>query len=145
MKGLGCRRFSRLLSEMADREATPREASFLERHRASCDSCCREEEAACMSLDLLRGAAFDTHVEPAFDRRVLRRARVTMLRDGVRYWSPAMIGGLVAASLLLAAVQALTKPIAPGATPGFEANRAKPSESLAIEDTRFGPATPLRP
>lgn len=137
MKSLGCRRFGRLLNELADREATPRESTFLTRHRMACDLCREEEEAACLSLDLLRGAVFDEYVEPSFDRRVLRRARVAMVRDGVRYWSPALVGGLVAAGLLLAAVQALTKPIAPGSTPSFEANRAKKEGSLAVRDARF--------
>ena len=136
MKSLGCRRFGRLLSEIEDRQATPREEAFLSRHRVACEACCREEEASCMSLDLLRGAAFEAEIEPAFDRRILRRARVAMVRDGVRYWSPALVGGLVAAALFLAAVQAITKPIAPGSTPGMEAKKGS-DPSLALRDSRI--------
>ena len=136
MKPFGCRRFGRLLSEMADREATPREKAFLDLHRDACAACRREEEASCMSLDLLRGSVLVAEVEPGFDRRVLRRARVAMVRDGVRYWSPAMVGGLVAAGLLLAAVQAITKPIAPGSTPGLASKGVK-DPSLALGNPRF--------
>lgn len=133
MKSLGCRRFGHLLNELEDREATPRESAFIQRHRLKCTSCRAEEEAACMSLDLLRGSSFVPDIVPSFDRRVLRRARVTMLRDGVRYWSPALLGGAVAAGLLLAAVQALTKPIAPGSTAPLEAS-GKSQPSLALKD-----------
>ncbi len=137
MKGPGCRRFGRLLSEIVDREATPREEAFLGRHRAACDACAREEEAASMSLNLLRCAAFGTEAdaEPSFDRRVLRRAQVTMLRDGVRYWSPALLGGAVAAGLLLAAVQAMTKPVDPTGSHLGEARRVvKPSLAYNADD-----------
>ncbi len=133
MKGLGCRRFGRLLNELADREATTRETSFLARHRAACGACRREEEAASFSLDLLRGGAFEAQVEDSFDRRVIRRVRVQKVQDGFRYWSPAFVGGLVAAGLLLATVQALTKPIDPTATTGVSASRGAKS-SLALKD-----------
>ncbi len=154
MRSLGCRRFGRLLSEIADREPTPRETAFLERHRASCDACSREEEASFLTLDLLRGCAFDAQIEePAFDRRVLRRARITMVRDGVRYWSPALIGGAVAAGLFLAAVQAVTRPVIPGSTPGMEAKRKRgddPSlalreENIKFTDARLSPAPTAGP
>lgn len=100
-----------------------------------------------MSLDLLRGAFMDADVAPSFDRRVVRRAKVSVVRDGFRYWSPAVIGGAVAAGLLLAAVQAFTKPIAPGSTPGI-ANRSneEPSLALGTRTPRFekAPATTVQ-
>lgn len=114
MKSLACRRFGRLLNELADREPTKREGSFLEAHRARCGACRSEEEAACLSLDLLRGAVFQTDVPPAFERRVVRRARAMAVREGLRYWSPALMGGAVAAGLVLAALQALTTPAGTG-------------------------------
>ena len=142
MKSLGCRRFGHILNELADREATPREAVFLERHRSVCAHCLEEEEAANMSLDLLRGAFMDADVAPSFDHRVVRRAKIAIVRDGFRYWSPAVVGGAVAACLILAAVQAFTKPIAPGATPGM-ANRsnAEPSLALGTRAPRFEKTT----
>ena len=132
MKGFGCRKFGRLLNEMADREPTETEDAFLESHRALCTGCRTEEEAANSSLDLLRGCAFEAEVEDSFDRRVLRRARIQSVQDGFRYWSPAMMGGLVAAGLLLAAVQVLTRPIIPGGTPAVEASRGVQG-SLALK------------
>lgn len=143
MKGLGCRHFGRLLNELADREPTPREASFLDRHRAACAPCRREEQAAALSLDLLRGCAFDAQVEDSFDRRVLRRARVQRVQDGFRYWSPAFGGALVASILLLAALQALTRPIAPGATAPLETSRGVKT-SLALKDLPTLAPRPLR-
>lgn len=131
MKRLGCRKFGRLLNELGDREATDRESRFLEAHRSACDACRREEEAASFTLDLLRGAVFEAEDEPVFERRIVRRARVAMVRDGVRYWSPALIGGAVAAGLLLAAVQALTTPLRPGTKAEMSAGRHAPS-SLAL-------------
>lgn len=131
MKGLACRRFSRLLNELADREATPREERFLEAHRNACADCRREEQASFMTLDLLRCSSIDTEPAQGFDRRVLRRARVAQVQAGVRYWSPALLGGAVAAAVVLAAVQALTKPIAPGSISGTEAHRT-PTTSLAL-------------
>jgi hypothetical protein len=133
MRSLGCRRFGRILNEVADREATSRERAFLDAHRTACESCRQEERAACLSLDLLRSASFETELEPSFDRRVVRRAKVEAVRDSVRYWSPALIGGAVAAGLLLAAVSAVTRPIAPGATAPVQAVR-EGSDSLALKD-----------
>lgn len=131
----GCRRFGHLLNELADREATPREEAFLSAHREACARCREEEAAASFSLDLLRGAAFETApVEDSFDRRVIRRARAQQVGDSVRYWSPALVGGVVAAGLLLAAVQALTRPIEPGATPPVQASRGV-TRSLALKGT----------
>ena len=123
MKGIGCRKFNRLLNEIADRETTPREQAFLESHRETCPVCFEEERAANTSLHLLRDCAFQYGVEDAFDRRVLRRAKLQSVHDGFRYWSPAFTGGLVAATLLLAAVQALTRPITTGTPQNVEASR----------------------
>jgi hypothetical protein len=134
MKSLGCRRFGRLLNEASDRDMTPRESAFLDRHRSRCAPCRMEEEAATASLNLLRGAIFDAEVAPSFDRRVVRRAQVALVRDSFRYWSPAALGGAVVAGLILAAIQAFTRPIAPGATPGI-ATRPGVEPSLAF-DTR---------
>ena len=139
MKRVPCGRFGRLLSELADREATPRETAFLERHRSVCASCREDEAAATLSLGLLRDCTFAVEVPDSFDRRILRRTKIQTVRDGFRYWSPAFTGGLVAAGLLLAAVQALTRPIAPGATRGIEANRGVQG-SLALKSV-----PPLRP
>ena len=131
MRSLACRRFGRILNEIADRAPTEREDAFLVRHRAACETCRCEERAASFSLDLLRNAALAPEVEDSFDRRVLRRARVQRVQEGFRYWSPAFVGGVVAAGLLLAAVQMLTKPIAPGATAPLEAGRGA-GDSLAL-------------
>ena len=133
MTGLGCRRFGRLLNELADREPTAREDAFLQRHRTICSRCRLEERAAAFSLDLLRGASFEAEVEDSFDRRVIRRVRAQSVREGFRYWSPALLGGVVAAGLLLAAVQALTRPIAPSATPPVQASRGV-DRSLALKE-----------
>lgn len=137
MKPLGCRRFGRLLNELADREATESESRFLERHRGVCSDCRKEEEAACLSLDLLRGAVFETDDEPLYERRIVRRARTIMVRDSLRYWSPALIGGTVAAGLLLAAVQALTMPLRPGTVSEGTAHRGSPSSLALKDDVRF--------
>lgn len=138
MRPLACRRFGKILNQIADRAPTNREDAFLVRHRAACETCQREERAASFSLDLLRNAAFQPEVEDSFDRRVLRRAHVQRVQDGFRYWSPAFMGGLVAAGLLLAAVQILTKPIAPGATVPVQASRGV-DDSLALKTVhRFG-------
>lgn len=138
MRSLACRRFGKILNELADRSPTDREDAFLVRHRKACASCRREERAASFSLDLLRNAAYEPDVQDSFDRRVLRRAHVQRVQDGFRYWSPAFMGGLVAAGLLLAAVQVLTKPIAPGATAPVEASRGT-DDSLALKTVgRFG-------
>ena len=132
MRSLACRRFGRLLSELADREPTLRETSFLDLHRDCCTECRKQERAASYSLDMLRDCAFSTEVEDSFDRRVIRRARVQSVRDGFRYWSPAFTGGLVAAALLLTAVQVLTRPISPNTTQNVEVSRGVEG-SLALK------------
>lgn len=140
MKSLGCRRFGRLLNEASDREMTPSESAFLHRHRTRCEPCRVEEEAATASLNLLRGAIFDAEVTPSFDRRVVRRAQVALVRDSFRYWSPAVLGGAVVAGLILAAIQAFTQPIAPGATPGIASHPGnEPSLAFDTRQLHFGP------
>ena len=143
MRGQACRRFGRILNEIADRDATASESAFLARHRAACAMCRRQEDAAALSLDLLRGCALDAQVEDSFDRRVLRRARAQRVQDGFRYWSPAFFGALVASCLLLATVQALARPIDPSAPRDARASRSVDG-SLALKDVPFLKSRPAR-
>ena len=46
-----CGRFKLLLSEGEDRELTPRESHFMERHRSTCAKCKREESSQFLSLN----------------------------------------------------------------------------------------------
>lgn len=108
--GRRCRQFSRLLSERADRELTTRENKFLQAHRQSCQSCAREEAISQASLNMLRLADVGESVSPQFEARVLRRYQVDRVRSGVQYWSPALIGGVLACAGLCWMLQFLGTP-----------------------------------
>jgi len=110
MRFFGCGKFNWLASEREDRDLTARELRFLARHRSVCDVCAKGEEAASMALNMLRQARLeDTEASPRFNRRVIRRFRLSNIRGSFQYWSPAVYGAAIAAVALIAALQLLAR------------------------------------
>jgi predicted anti-sigma-YlaC factor YlaD len=120
-----CKRFRRLVHEDLDRELTIREQTFLEAHRRSCASCRLAATQGALALSMLRMAAMDPEPAPQFEERVLRRYKVEAVRASLQFWSPALVGALVAGVAVLAALQIVSNsarlPALP--TPGGQAFR----------------------
>lgn len=107
MKGrlFGCSKFRRLTSDRMDRALSERQVRFLDRHRVVCGECARAEEASHDAMKMLRLAILEPETDPAFDHRVLRRARLQGVRAQFGYWSPAVFGAAIAGIAILAALQ----------------------------------------
>lgn len=104
-----CKRFQKLVSESRDRELTPHEHHFLEAHRDDCLPCRISEHEVGAALNMLQAAVIEPEIDPHFDTRVLRRVQVQHTRDGVRYWSPALVGAAIAGLSVLASLQLIAK------------------------------------
>jgi anti-sigma-K factor RskA len=96
----------RLMEESRDRLLSPSEQRIVARY----PDVQSKLERANMALDLLR----DSSMEPVtngleFERRIVRRLRNQRTSDGLKYWSPALIGAAVAAVALVAALQIVTR------------------------------------
>lgn len=108
---LGCKRFSRLLSEQDDRDLKPAEERFLARHREVCQECRADEEISGLALNMLRDEAFeDVPVDASFDDRVIRKLRVQTGRESLGYWSPALVGASIACVGLFVALHLAASP-----------------------------------
>jgi len=105
-----CGRFHRLATERDDRDLTPSELQFMERHGGACEECRQFEAQSRMALNMLRQAALDPEVSCGFDRRVTRRAQLVRAKDGLRYWSPALVGAAIACVCVVATLAVLTRP-----------------------------------
>jgi len=100
------RRAERLIAESRDRELSPNEVAFLDRYPDLSASL----QKGNMALDLLKNldwAEESSGIE--FERRVVRRLKNQRTADGIKYWSPALIGAAVAAVALVAALQIITR------------------------------------
>ena len=124
-----CRRFSRLVGESRDRALAPAERAFIETHRHKCARCQQTERIGCNALDHLAQMGLDGHPSAGFDVRTLRRWFIARQRARLAYWSPAIVGALVAAICLMAALQTITRSRElPGLSiPDVEAKRTTPS------------------
>jgi hypothetical protein len=107
---LACKRFKRLWNEQDERSLTRRESRFLDAHRCACQECQGFEASTASALGMLRMASMDAQVSPGFDDRVLRRAKVQTVRQSLKYWSPAFVGGAIACIALVAALQIAATP-----------------------------------
>jgi len=106
----GCRKFSRLLSDGADRDLSVKESRFLDLHRLACTECRRSERSADCALNMLRAAAMEPEIAPMFEDRVIRRLRVQNVKESLNYWSPAMIGAGIACVALFVALHLASSP-----------------------------------
>lgn len=106
----GCSKYRRLASEKMDRPLSPRETHFMSRHAEVCQDCTELASQGAAALDFLRSVALDAQVTEHFDVRVRRRLQVINGREGIRYWTPAIIGGSVAVVALLMAVRSVSAP-----------------------------------
>lgn len=100
-----CSTFKKLMHEQTDRLLSTKELDFIDRHRASCPACQAVERQGALALSMLRGSAIEPELAPNFNDRVMRRLHVRSVQDSVRFWSPAFIGAVVAALLVLASLQ----------------------------------------
>jgi len=101
----GCDKFRWLSSESADRQLTPQEINFLDKHRAVCIECVRIEDQSATALDMLRSITLEAQPNPMFEERVLRRLKVSRARESFRYWSPSIIGAGIACVAIFSALQ----------------------------------------
>lgn len=108
IKIFGCEKFHRLSCESADRELSPKEAAFLDKHRMVCIDCVRYEDQAAVALSVLRSVVMEADVNPLFEERVMRRLRVSRAHDSLRYWSPALVGAGIACVAIFSALQIAT-------------------------------------
>lgn len=133
-----CDRFSRLLSERADRDLTPAEARFFDRHMAECPGCAREAGISGLSLDILRTLRVEETESSGFEDRVVSVWKQTRLRRDLGYWSPALVGAAVSAIALVAVLNATAR------TPksGYQAPATSEARRLTI-DQRFPELGPI--
>lgn len=110
----GCQKFSRLSNEQADRELTPAEQKFLERHRGVCDDCAQLEQTTACALNMLRMAALEPEVAPMFEDRVIRRLRVQQVKESLNYWSPALVGAGIACIVIFVTLQLASSSVQTG-------------------------------
>ncbi len=133
----GCKKFSRLLNDREDRVLRPSELRFLDKHRAVCQGCRKEDSASVISLNMLRAAVLEVSPGIRFDERVIRRWRVQHVRESVAYWAPALVGGAIASFALFVTLHLLTVQSAPASAtiPGGEAMNSVHRTSQSLELT----------
>jgi hypothetical protein len=107
----GCFRFHRLWDTRDERDLTSGEERFIENHVAACHQCSEFAETASTALNLLREAALEPEVSLSFDDRVIRKVRVQTVRESLGYWSPALVGGLIACVAVFATLQIAATPV----------------------------------
>lgn len=109
MRLFGCAKFRRLSSEEVDRALTEGEFSFMAKHRVVCPSCASFESLSATALGMLRLATIEAEPTAHFDERVVRKLRVQVTRESIRYWSPAVVGAFIAGLAVIAALQMITR------------------------------------
>jgi hypothetical protein len=109
MRIFGCSRFKKLASEALDRNLTPTEEAFVQRHRKACAECNEFQSQSSMAMNFLRSGAIEVDVNPQFEERVIRKLRVQTTRESLRYWSPALAGAFIAGLAVVAALQMITR------------------------------------
>lgn len=109
MRLFGCAKFRRLSSEEVDRTLTESEFAFMAKHRTVCACCASYESLSASALSVLRLATIEAEPTPQFDERVVRKLRVQVSRESIRYWSPAVAGAFIAGLAVIAALQMITR------------------------------------
>lgn len=135
----GCGKFGWLASAAEDRPLTVDEREFMARHRSVCAECRRLEAETALALNMLRESRLETpDAGLGFNRRVMRRARISSIRAGLSYWSPAIYGASIAAVALIAALQLLSQP---GRLPVF--NQSGADARRIVVDSPIFPDLPI--
>ena len=131
MRVFGCSRFKKLTSESLDRNLTPQEEAFVQKHRMACEECNEFQSQSSLALNFLRASAIDVDVNPMFEERVIRRLRIQGTRESLRYWSPAVAGAFIAGLAVVAALQMITRSaeLPHVRLPGAESRRITPLKS----------------
>lgn len=107
---LACKRFQKLWYDQDARSLSRHEERFLSQHRQHCPDCRAFEQSSQDALSVLRLAALEPEVSPAFEERILRKVRVQTVRDSLGYWSPALVGAGIACVAIFAALQIAATP-----------------------------------
>ena len=131
----GCAKFRHLTNERLDRDLNESERRFLSVHRGNCADCAMVERNSTFALNMLRSAAMEIDIAPNFDERVIRKVKIQHVREGFRYWSPAIGAAVISCITLAAGMTLVTRPTGPGSAhlPGSEARRFEgPRLSLPI-------------
>jgi hypothetical protein len=125
----GCKKFQKLSYDLRDRELTPKELGFLQKHETTCQECGKSMELASMALDMLKTQALEPELCPNFESKVIRQYRIELKRTSLRYWSPAVVGAAVAGLVVLAAMQmiAQSSQLPSFKVPAGEARLSKPA------------------
>jgi hypothetical protein len=105
MFSFACRKFQALIHKRHDLPLSAREEAFIAHHRTVCSECGRIERQGALALSILREATMEGEVRSNFDDRVLRLWRIRSVHDSLRFWSPAMVGALIAGIIALATIQ----------------------------------------
>ncbi len=134
----GCAKFRHLSNERLDRDLCESERRFISMHRGQCAGCAATERNSTFALNMLRGASIEVEVQPNFDERVIRRVKVQRVKEGFRYWSPAIAAACITCLTLFAGLSLVTKPvnIQSAHLPGSEARRIQ-SPRLTLPTLRL--------
>lgn len=131
--GSSCKKFSYLLNQMEDRDLKPAEERFFDGHLSNCQNCVVLLEGT-EGLNLLRSMGQEpVEISHGFTDRVLRRAHLDSKRSSVAYWSPAIVGGVIACIAVFTALQMIARP------------SQMPVFSTPSVETRLNVAEPLIP
>lgn len=126
MPGVDCKKFSRLNSESRDRDLTANEQTFVDKHLAACEPCQAIFDSSEQAFSLFRHASIEVEPTSTVDYRLMRKVKAVMLRDSLRFWSPAFAGLAVGLFLMLGVLQMLTGGTAlPTIRPFGEAKRTE--------------------
>jgi len=118
-----------------DRELSPREEAFLQKHRLACADCNCAQSQSSIALNFLRAATIEVDVHPQFEERVIRRLKVQRTRESLRYWSPAVAGAFIAGLAVVAALQMITRSsdLPHFRIPGAESEIIRAKNSLLLD------------
>jgi len=97
---------------------------FLQRHRAACAECRLAEEALEEGWCTLAKPVAEPILHDAFEQRIIEALRLPAPQSPVRYWSPVLISGAVAAVAAIVALQLIrNSTVVP--VPGLGTSEAK--------------------
>lgn len=124
MYRLKCSLFWKLSHVQRDRVLRDWERKFLQRHRAACEECRLAEEALEEGWCTLAKPVVEPILHDAFEQRIIEALRLPAPQSPVRYWSPVLISGAVAAVAAIVALQLIrNSTVVP--VPGLGTSEAK--------------------
>lgn len=103
----GSKKFFRLNREQEVRDLTASEQNFLDAYGEDHSELAEEWESERLAMNFLRGQVIQHEPSEGFETKILRQHRVSAVKHSISYWSPAIVGGSIAAIAALAILQVL--------------------------------------